>query len=91
MFDECLQKALFGKELGARPTDIGPEHCGADERRLCSSYPKDPTVLKTLRRWKETILGLFGPCPKRLLAPSLIDFRGKTGIRALYQAIGIPR
>ena len=36
------------------------------------------------------ILGLSGPRPTRLLAPSLIDFRGKTGIRALYQAIGIP-
>ena len=40
---------------------------------------------------QETILGLSGPGPKRLLAPSLIDFRGKTGIRALYQAIGIPK
>ena len=39
---------------------------------------------------QETILGLSGPGPKRLLAPSLIDFSGKTGIRALYQAIGIP-
>ena len=35
-------------------------------------------------------MGLAGPAPKRLLAPSLIDFRGKTGIRASYQAIGIP-
>ena len=34
---------------------------------------------------------LSGPRPKRLLAPSLIDFRGNPGIRALYQAIGIPR
>ena len=40
---------------------------------------------------QETIfLGLSGPRPKRLLAPSLIDFRGNPGIRALYQAIGIP-
>ena len=37
-----------------------------------------------------TILGLSSPRPKRLLAPSLVDFRGKAGIRALYQAIGIP-
>ena len=36
------------------------------------------------------LLGLSGPRPKRLLAPSLIDFRGNPGIRALYQAIGIP-
>ena len=39
---------------------------------------------------QEIFWGLSGPGPKRLLAPSLIDFRGKTGIRALYQAIGIP-
>ena len=39
---------------------------------------------------QKIFLGLSGPGPKRLLAPSLIDFRGKTGIRALYQAIGIP-
>ena len=31
-----------------------------------------------------------GPTPKRVLAPSLIDFRGNPGIRALYQAIGTP-
>ena len=37
---------------------------------------------------QETFLGLSGPRPKRLLAPSLIDFRGNPGIRALYQAIG---
>ena len=35
-------------------------------------------------------MGLSGPQPKRLLAPSLIDFQGNPGIRALYQAIGIP-
>ena len=40
---------------------------------------------------QETILGFSGPGPKRLLAPSLTDIRGKTGIRALYQAIRIPR
>ena len=28
---------------------------------------------------QETILGFSGPGPKRLLAPSLIDFRGKNG------------
>ena len=39
---------------------------------------------------QETILGLSGPRPKRLLAPSLIDIRGNPGIRASYQAIGIP-
>ena len=39
---------------------------------------------------QETFLGLSGPRPKRLLAPSLIDFRGNPGIRALYQAIGRP-
>ena len=39
---------------------------------------------------QETILGLSGPHPKRLLAPSLIDFRGNPGIRALCQAIGVP-
>ena len=39
---------------------------------------------------QEIFWGLSGPGLKRLLAPSLIDFRGKTGIRALYQAIGIP-
>ena len=38
---------------------------------------------------QETILGLSGPRPKRLLAPSLIDFRGNPGIRALHQANGI--
>ena len=39
---------------------------------------------------QETILGLSGHCPIRLLAPSLIDFQGNPGIRVLYQAIGIP-
>ena len=39
----------------------------------------------------EAFLGLSGTSPKRLRAPSLIvDFRGSPGIRALYQAIGIP-
>ena len=40
---------------------------------------------------QEIFWGLSGPGPKRLLAPSLVDFRGKTGIRALYQAIGISK
>ena len=40
---------------------------------------------------QETFLGLSGPRLKRLLAPSLIDFREQTGIQALNQAIGIPR
>ena len=39
---------------------------------------------------QETFLGLSGPCPKRLLAPSLIDFGGNPEIRALYHPIGIP-
>ena len=39
---------------------------------------------------QETILGLSGPRPKRLLALSLMDFRGNPGIWALYQANGIP-
>ena len=39
---------------------------------------------------QEIFWGFSGPSPKKLLAPSPIDFRGKTGIRALYQAIGIP-
>ena len=39
---------------------------------------------------QETILGLSGSRPKRLLAPSLIDFGGNPGIRALHQAIRIP-
>ena len=39
---------------------------------------------------QETIFGLSGPCPKRLLAPSLIDFRGNPRIWASYQAVGIP-
>ena len=39
---------------------------------------------------QEILLGLFGPRPKILLAPSPVDFRGNPGIRALYQAIGIP-
>ena len=38
----------------------------------------------------KTHLGLSSPRPERLLAPSLIDFRGSPGIRALYQAIGMP-
>ena len=37
---------------------------------------------------QETFLGLAGPCLKRLLAPSLIDFWESPGIWALYQAIG---
>ena len=37
------------------------------------------------------IFGSLKPSPKRLLAPSLIDFWGSPGIRALYQAIGIPK
>ena len=40
---------------------------------------------------QETFLEFSGLPPKRLLAPSLIDFWGNPGIRALYQAIGIPR
>ena len=39
---------------------------------------------------QERFFGLSGPCPKRLLAPSLIDFGENPGIRALYQAIRIP-
>ena len=38
---------------------------------------------------QEIFLGLSGLRLKRLLAPSLIDFQGNPGIRALYQAIGI--
>ena len=33
---------------------------------------------------QETFWGLSGPRPERLLAPSLIDFRGNAGIQALY-------
>ena len=39
---------------------------------------------------QETFWGLSGPRPKRLVAPSLIDFWGNPGLRALHQAIGIP-
>ena len=48
----------------------------------------DPNLGVALEQ--EAILGLSGPCPKRILVPSHIDFQEISGVRALYQAIGIP-
>ena len=45
--------------------------------------PESPKMSLAL----ETFWGLSGPRLRRLLAPSLIDFRGNPGIRALYQTI----
>ena len=59
------------------------------ERTKKKTNVHSPSHEQTFSLEQETILRLSGPCPEGLLAPSLIDFLGNPGIRALCQAIGI--
>ena len=45
---------------------------------LALGHPKVAPVQVWVALEQETFLGLSSPYPKRLLAPSLIDFRGKS-------------
>ena len=57
---------------------------------LALGQPKVALVQVWIALEQEPFWGLSSPRPKRLFAPSLVDFRGNPGIRALCQAIGLP-
>ena len=78
---------------GTRPEFLESFRVRAGETQKCLLLQSNPDLHRCslgVALEQETFLGLSGPRPKRLLVPSLINFRGNPGIRALYQAIGIP-
>ena len=52
--------------------------------------PESPKIVWVALE-QETFLGLSGPCPKRVLAPSLIGFRGNSGVRPCTRQSGPQR
>ena len=91
---DCLvqppNSRIAPKSIGEGASSLFGGWPGSPENVSCSrATPRLHRCKSGVALEKETFSGLPGHPPKRLLAPSPIEFRGNPGIRGLYQAVRV--